>query len=175
VEGEAANRVHTCRTFSLASKHPHRRSFHTSDARAPPRVLFLSSPSYIFRLLSYSLHSFFTPLLSHQYASVATFFVAFRRSVTCTGAAPRSRSLLTARQLWSHYQSRTLQKFDIYGSVSTLSLPVPPHPHTFSHSGPPPPPRHPRVVVRATHPHHHHHRSPLQPFEFAAWRHGDKS
>jgi hypothetical protein len=133
VEGKAAGCVHTCRTFSLVSKHPHRRSFHTSDARAPPQVLFLSSPSYIFRLLSSSLHSFFTPLLSHQYASVATFFVAFRRSVAYTSAAPRERSLLTSRQLWSHYLSRTLQKFDIYGSVSTLSLPAPPHPlHLFT-------------------------------------------
>jgi hypothetical protein len=44
--------------------------------------------------------------------------------ITTTSTATTIQ-LLTHRQLWSHYQSRTLQKFDIYDPVSPLS---PSHP-----------------------------------------------
>lgn len=92
-------------------------------------------------------HSTIPPLLfftllhfSHQYASVATFFVAFPRSVIRPDTVHHSfcsTPILMPRQLWSHYQSRTLRKFDIYDLVSPFHHPIffspppariPPHP-----------------------------------------------
>lgn len=52
-----------------------------------------------------------------------------------------STPILTPRQLWSHYQSRTLRKFDIYDPVSPFHHPIffsplpartPPHPMSSS-------------------------------------------
>lgn len=101
------------------SPRQHRRgSFPSAMPRRRPLVPHLASSSHFSSSL---LHSSSSP--SHQYASVATFFVAFRRSVIHLNT-PRCLVIIYRADadgptaLESLPVPRTLQKLDIYDLVS---------------------------------------------------------
>lgn len=108
-----------CTPAVAPPKHPHDCSFLICDAQTPPRTpLFSSSRLHqSLRLFSSRLFTLSSPLLSHQYASVATFFVAFRRSVAYITTSLRAL-VLTLLSALESLPVPHIAKFDIYDSVS---------------------------------------------------------
>lgn len=74
--GRRSCSVYTRRCYSPPPPRHHNGSCPLRDAEPPPSNTFSSRPPRLSSLLLFT-HS--APLLPHQYASVATFFVAFRR------------------------------------------------------------------------------------------------
>lgn len=84
---------------------------------ASSAVSDLLSHRPLFTLFLSSHHTSFSPIRFSGH--ILCSFPQVSRRHCFRGSVPAHASSLTSLQLWSHYQSRTSQKFDIYDSVST--------------------------------------------------------